>query len=297
MEVNNHQGKERKMALKTGTVANSYRDYIKYPEGFRLMKEHGFDCADFREFSSDHSKLYDYSDEELAAYLREVRKAADEAGIEINQAHALWKWPLDDEYKIIDKLLERNIRMLRASKILGISCFIIHPMFPYGVYTDKDKSKDSEIIEINRKFFNSLADEGEKEGITICLENLPFPDELLSRPEDTVKFVEEMNHPFLKICLDTGHSTVCSVSPDESVRMMGKNLAALHVHTNDGADDKHWPPFEPRGIIDWDRFRDALKEVGYTGVISLEQKDPDNAHDDIDAYHIDLAKQARYIAE
>ena len=39
---------------------------------------------------------------------------------------------------------------------------------------------------------------------------------------------------------------------------MAKKLRALHVHDNDGDNDRHECPFY--GVADWDAFKKALKE-------------------------------------
>jgi sugar phosphate isomerase/epimerase len=50
--------------------------------------------------------------------------------------------------------------------------------------------------------------------------------------------------------------------------MIGDKLKAVHIHDNMGKEDEHLIPGD--GIIDWNAFADALREIGYTGVISLE---------------------------
>ena len=55
----------------------------------------------------------------------------------------------------------------------------------------------------------------------------------------------------------------------EAVRMIGKdNLYTLHVHDNDGKRDLHQLPHT--GVINWDNFKISLKDINYSGVLSLE---------------------------
>ena len=52
------------------------------------------------------------------------------------------------------------------------------------------------------------------------------------------------------------------------VRKMGKDLKTLHVHDNMADRDFHlWPT---KGIIDWPGFVQALKDIDFQGVFSLE---------------------------
>ena len=77
-----------------------------------------------------------------------------------------------------------------------------------------------------------------------------------------------MNSPYLVACLDTGHSTALGYDAGDAVRMLGKRLHCLHVHDNDGKRDLHWFPYY--GVTNWQHFTEALKEIGYTGTMSLE---------------------------
>ena len=83
----------------------------------------------------------------------------------------------------------------------------------------------------------------------------------------------EINSPWLKICLDTGHCTTQKVNPADAVRMIGKDmLRVLHIHDNDGTNDKHWVPYT--GIIDWEDFKKALQDIEFDGCVSLETIPP-----------------------
>jgi sugar phosphate isomerase/epimerase len=109
-----------------------------------------------------------------------------------------------------------------------------------------------------------------QEGVTVCLENMPFLDFSLSSPSDIVGFIEEINDPFFAMCLDTGHANVCRnwSSPAEAMRKYGNHIKVLHVHDNRGKRDEHTVPFS--GTIDWDDFSHALQETDFQGVLSLE---------------------------
>ena len=81
--------------------------------------------------------------------------------------------------------------------------------------------------------------------------------------------MKTLNHPQLRVCLDTGHCAVFEYSPGKAVRQIsGELLGALHVHDNNGREDQHKLPYD--GIIDWADFARALREVNFSGVLSLE---------------------------
>ena len=121
---------------------------------------------------------------------------------------------------------------------------------------------------LNLDYYRRLTKLARQEGVILCLENMPFPNLTLSRPEEIFALVQEIGDRFLRMCLDTGHCAVCGVSPATAIRRMGPWIQALHVHDNDGVRDLHWLPYE--GVVDWADFAKAISETGWQGVLSLE---------------------------
>ena len=59
--------------------------------------------------------------------------------------------------------------------------------------------------------------------------------------------------------------------PNITVYRLGKHIIHLHVSDNDGVTNVHWRP--GMGKIDWIAMFQALKDVGYDGVVSIELED------------------------
>ena len=118
----------------------------------------------------------------------------------------------------------------------------------------------------------------------------------ISRPEAILRFVKTVDSPFFKVCLDTGHCAVFGDSPAQAVRLIGKEyLATLHIHDNNGHNDLHWNPYT--GVIDWDDFSAALREIGFEGAVSLETAAPGHIPQDIrEPFEQGLFHMARRIA-
>ena len=82
--------------------------------------------------------------------------------------------------------------------------------------------------------------------------------------------------------MDTGHTNKavsaareCGIEIPgiaESIRMFGKDLAALHLNDNNGYSDQHTPPgvFASFGGVAWAEVMQALEDVGYRGTYSFE---------------------------
>ena len=236
-------------------------------ESFKVMRSYGFVCADFSLFSNTKTSLFEADEKEFTDYLRFIKDCAHQAGISFNKAHAPWEAPL--RYATPEERAERFDKTVRAIKgCVAIDCpnLVVHPIMPFGHLNNPNPE---EFYRLNVEFFSELIKVAEEHKIVLCLENMPFKELTLSTPADILSFVKKFDSPYFKVCLDTGHAAVFGISLGDAVRQIGKEyLATLHIHDNDGIDDLHLPVF--CGVIDWEDFRTALREIEFDGTISLE---------------------------
>ena len=75
--------------LKTCIESDAYMGGYDYEEGFKRLKEHGFDAIDYEGFFTDSEPFNKYSDQDYLEYIRKYKKAADDNGIEIFQVHGI----------------------------------------------------------------------------------------------------------------------------------------------------------------------------------------------------------------
>lgn len=283
-----------RIGLSANMLKGGYDRYGK--EMYIKLKEHGFSCMDFCMADTD-TGYYSYNDKEFEEYFELQKSLADEAGIEISQVHGPWRWPprdLTEEDR--QERFEKMERSMRATQLLGCKYWVVHPLMPFGI-EDIGSESEAETRRINKEFMNELLKAAKKYNIVICLENMPMPKFSLGSPEQILDFVNEFNDENLKICLDTGHVSVYkNLSVAESVRKLSGRIKVLHIHDNRGEYDEHLAPY--KGIIDWEEFSEALKEIGFNGVISLETL-PDTKIDDkkFEKGCVELAKIAKEIAE
>jgi sugar phosphate isomerase/epimerase len=103
--------------------------------------------------------------------------------------------------------------------------------------------------------------------IAIVLEN-----DTEQMPDLLVRLVNEVDNPFLGLCLDVGHQNVFSeLNVHEWIRRMDKRLFHIHLHDNDGQGDYHWAL--GRGTIDFESIYATLKRQVPDVTISLEVED------------------------
>ena len=253
------------MSLAIGITNTSFNVYGS-DERYAVIKRCGYDSIDFQEFANIYTDFFKLPEEQFLDEVRAQRDKIESYGLKVHQAHAPWvgNEPRDRTPEERSLWLAAMKKALKGVSVLGSRLMVVHALCPYD---DSDKNSD-EVIELNEKFLAGVADFAAEYGITVCLENLPFKKHPLSSVQAVCDVVDKLNRDNLKVCLDTGHAAIFDPDVAFAVRYIGHRLATLHIHDNMGDADSHLIPGD--GIIDWDAFAKALKDIGYTGVISLE---------------------------
>lgn len=122
-----------------------------------------------------------------------------------------------------------------------------------------------------------LLPEAEKTGVILALENTfysnpcPFTDAPNPSGVDSkyinddcemlVKYVQEWNSPWIKICHDVGHSLLFGHRIQEDLPVLAPLTVLYHIQDNDGIEDRHWNVGE--GILPWKLLHDSLVERNF----------------------------------
>ena len=281
--------------LKIGIRSDAYFGFDNFEDGMRLMKEHGYDGFDYQGLASvPKSPLYKMSDAEMKAYLTKVKESAKANGLEIYQLHgALPCVDFADEEGCQTQIKHFKTSIVGA-KYLGCPKVVVHPFMPYldrgGLIVEKE-------IALNIRLFKQLAPFAREHGVAVCIENVAVPKEVaLSYIENVKRVLDEVDDEYIKACLDTGHFEAVGRDICGAICLLGKHLAALHVHDSAFGQDRHNLPFQ--GLVDWDGFTRGLKQVGFDGVMSLEtQIDGRTPEPMRTQMQKSLAGIARYFAE
>ena len=101
-------------------------------------------------------------------------------------------------------------------------------------------------------------------GVNYCLEVLNrFENYLLNTAEEAVEFVKQVDHPNVKVMLDTFHMNIEEDSIGGAIRTAGSYLG--HLHT--GECNRKVPG---KGRTPWREVGEALRDIGYTGNVVME---------------------------
>ncbi len=285
--------------MKIGICDSPYTKPHGLVGGLRRMKRHGYECTDYQGFVNTETPLFELNSAQFERALTEQGRIYRSEGLEISQAHAPWCWPprnATPEERA--ERLEKMTRSIRGTALLGCRNFVIHPIMPWGADSDPNPAA---LWAMNEEFMGKLLDVAADNQVVINLENMPMRALSISSAAATLRFVKQVNSPWMRMCLDTGHCAVMGEQPGAAVRLLGKEyLSTLHIHDNDGEGDRHWLP--GRGVIDWVDFAAALGEIGFEGVVSMEcsieensrGEEPDAA--EFERREIELAKWALWCA-
>jgi sugar phosphate isomerase/epimerase len=109
----------------------------------------------------------------------------------------------------------------------------------------------------------------EQAGMIYSLE--PHPFRYGSNTDGLLRLIEAVGSPALGVNIDPSHLFPVGEFPNMAIYRLGSRVAHCHFSDNDGATNVHWRP--GMGKIDWTGTLQALKDVGFDGVVSLEFED------------------------
>lgn len=221
------------------------------------------------------TSFYDKSLDEIIAIFTPFKAAFEKYGMIISQCHAPFPLWLKDRPEFNDYMI------MVMEKICAVCKFINCPAIVAHNITRSTKEKE---WNTNMEMYGRMVPAAKKYGIKICLENLfgGFHGHVIggtcSAPEEAVKYVDTLNEnageEVFGFCLDTGHANLVSADIRKFINMLGHRLTCLHIHDNDGVEDKHLLPYtQAHGkytYFDWESFINGLRDINYQGSLCFE---------------------------
>lgn len=236
-------------------------------EGTRILKEAGYDLIDF---SMDGLQRPDgalYVDN-YRAIATKYKELAEANGLAYHQAHAPFPCYKEGDDAYNKRIYSEVLRSIEMAALAGSKIIVVHPV----AFSDPKKQ-----WEWNLEFYRGLIPLAEEHQIQIAIENMWGYDHkrdyivpnVMSYGAELAAYYDELDSPWITVCLDVGHSCLIGEDPAEAIRTLGsKRLGALHIHDNDYKHDLHTIPYQ--GQMDWDAICQALGEIDYQGVFTLE---------------------------
>ena len=101
----------------------------------------------------------------------------------------------------------------------------------------------------------------------LALELEPFRLSLLNNVHEMVRFVDDCKHPRVRANIDVSHLVLSDSSPLDLKKLKGK---AVHVHISDCDGKVHGDLPPGRGIVKFEPYLQAIKELKMSGAVSIE---------------------------
>jgi sugar phosphate isomerase/epimerase len=191
-------------------------------------------------------------------FVRELKQIGLDNGIVYNQSHA--PFPLD-----VPEVRSYLKRAVECTAEAGGEICVIHPA-------------NNRSPEENAQMYLELLPFAKSCGVKLATENMWNWDAgaeyssfaACATADSFCRHLEAVNDDFMVACLDIGHAEMRGSGDGAAnmIRALGSKLQALHIHDNDRHHDNHQIPFSM--AVDFEEIVRALKEIGYTGWLTLE---------------------------
>ena len=226
----------------------------------------------------------------LMEYLR-THKAEDLAGffashhLKPHAFNALYLYPeflgKDDDKKRRTFLMGQFLFACDIGKRIGNHHMIVVPPFlegpNYSAFPGTEKERDENCIRMLREL-GPIAGEY---GMKLCFEPVGFPRSSVRNIQHARQIVETVSMDNVGYVFDAYNIYLYNGKNEfEVMKTVDKNkIFAVHVNSADDVPERERAQerrcFPGQGVVDMDRFLGVLKEIGYTGMCSIETFRPE----------------------
>lgn len=235
---------------------------IAFDENFekkcRFASEGGFKyiAVNLHDMPDNSDEAYDKAPEQILEILNRY-------GLKAPQTHLYYYHPFLSIEKTEPELERRIMREIEVSGKIGAQWCVWHPRL-----YNTDGYNEELTLEYNNKSILKYLEQAERFGTGIAIENL-FLDMCCSDYKLLCRLHDSFSQKNVGICWDFGHAHLTGFDQAEAIRYLGKRIKCTHIHNNYGkGNDFHNPP--DNGTIDWEKVMTAVKDIEYTGPLTLE---------------------------
>lgn len=201
-------------------------------ERAEMIKNAGFDCV-----MTNQDKRFNDSNGDIETQIQLFKKN----NLGVSSLHNQYKTE-ELEYfwtnsEIGDRLENTLIDDILTAKKYGFRCVVVHTM---GVYN-----------KVGEERLYRLLDLCEKSNVYLAIENIDYKQPFLD-------IFENIKHPYLKFCYDSGHNN-CFDPEIDYLEKYGDKLICMHLHDNNGKKDEH--TLNMFGTINWEKIAKSLSKL------------------------------------
>lgn len=261
-------------------------------DGFRMLKEAGFDNCDFSLngylkntdiYRGNMNRFFDRLITDLEDFFSAHKKAARAEGVTIHQMHMPYPIFVPKAAEEVNEYLWQQVavKSMQICHFLECRYIVIHG-FKLARYLGTEELEWQQTA----KFLESILPMAKEYGITVCMENLyeSIADHIIEGPGcdalKAVQRIDDFNERYgaevLGFCFDAGHANLVGIDFEKFLTTLGHRLKVLHLHDNDGRADLHQIPYtftrtrENTSSTDWEGLLRGLTAIKFDGVLSFE---------------------------
>jgi sugar phosphate isomerase/epimerase len=212
---------------------------------------------------------YAHLDPRLGEDVSRVQKILTQEGLRTVSLHAPYEFrgeQLADEtaWAMWEQLMAQ---VLDAAQLLQVSFVVVHPVLL--CFPSSPAQSAPVVTGCREESLRRVARSAGEKGIRIALENMGRKSvAAFADLRELVRLTDGLGGDNVGICFDTGHCLISGLDPVQEIEQCASKLYSFHLHENDCVEDLHWVP--GRGPIDWPRFIEKLRRLGYRGSLILE---------------------------
>ena len=251
-----------------------YPERMNLKECLQLAKDAGFDGIELN-YDLDN----DLSPKSGTREYKEIRKMADQIGIQISGlcSFLFWPYPLtsNDQSKR-DRGIELAGKIAQAAHDLGVENVLVVPGAVHIPWrTDHEPVPNDVCDKRAREAIGRLATSAEKLKVYLNIENIFFNGYLMT-PMEMSAFVDSFSSEHVRVHFDTGNIMMFQF-PEHWISVLGKRIRNVHFKefTKKGTDYS-LETFRPLldGTTNWPAVMEALDQSGYGGYLTFEYFHP-----------------------
>lgn len=239
-----------------------------FPEGtpleriFDTCRKAGYDAVELNVYEPGGVGL---TMDTTAAEAEAIGAMARKYGLQLRSLSTglLGKYQLSSDDESVREMGRRAIKkQLDLASVLGMDTILVIPG-----RVNEQISYDVCYKRSQEELFKILPDV-EAHKIHMGIENVW--NKFLQSPLEMARYIDELNSPYVGAYYDVGNTLILGF-PEQWIRILGHRIKKVHVKDfkpNVG----NYNGFVPllAGEVPWNRVREALREIGYTDVLTAE---------------------------
>lgn len=169
--------------------------------------------------------------------------------------------------EIQNKTKDQLKRVMHSASLLGATVLV------FGSPHNRKRNTLSfeQAVQNASEFFSEVGDIAQSYGVTLAIEPNPpqYGCDFLTNTQEVLAFVQKVNHPHIKLNLDSGILYMNDENISKEIRASARELVHFHVSE---------PQLAPIGTDDvpHTEIAQVLRDIHYAGFVSIEMKCPEN---------------------